>query len=851
MKFVVQILLVAACWMVAGAQAQIPPQMGNPNTIMPPGSPPAFLRPPVNGGPAAQRQAGRPPGQAPTQPGAPTTAASPAGESGIQPNGGVTVQFPARPLTEVLQLYEDLTQLRIIRDANTEQATVTIETSGEMSREDAIVFIEKSLILNGYFFVPAGRNMVKLLSEAKKPGGEGGVPLVMSLRDLRDTDEVVNYVLYLKYLSTEDAIKAIDQVVPRHTYGSITPVPNARALVLTENSAAVRAIVTLMEHLDNKPAQTLTRTFQLTRSDSEDVKKALDEILGTEDKGKGSGSSSSRGAAIQAGQQIQPGNVPPQVQPASLSSGTVGEAASEAIPPKIHAITRRNCLLVVATPDVMDTITKLVEELDAASELRNFSSRTLKYLAVDTAMNIISDAITRGEGEEGGGTGGSNVNSLGQQQQNNTTTQNNQNNRGSLFGNNNNSLTGGLGGSGGLGGGSLSTGTSLNPIRQNNGPSSMVVGKTLLISDPVANTLFASGPPEHLRVLNEIIDEIDRRPSQIIISAVIGETTLTDDNRFGIETLIRARNNGTATSATRGLAGQLGNFQLPDGASFLDPRGVITTANLASNAGFTFYGGIREGLDVIVNALQGSTDFHVISRPTIFAMNNTPANISSGTSFPIATSTQSLVNGGNNNNTGLLSNVQYQDVALSLNIVPLINTPDELTLQISQENSEQSGSTTISGNSYPTLTKQQLTTVVICKNNTTVLLGGLIREAKDNRRTNVPFLSQIPILKHLTGSTSKSTGRRELLIFLQPRIVEGMHDLPPSLMDSPGTSPFAGEVASRLTMEKELRDNPPPPPVPEVKRSRIKSLLGKMFGRSPKTDSPAQIAAPAPYMPRR
>lgn len=822
-------LLVAACVGATVVSAQIPPQA--PRPVSPNAQPPAGIRPRLPAGGAARPAAANAPAA-----GAERTAIRP--EEAIKPGGGVELQFPNTPLSQILLVYEDLTGLKIIRDANAESATVSIETTGELPKEKAIAFIEKSLLLNGYSFVPAGDGMVKLLAfEAKKPQTEGA-PLFESAAELPETDQVVSYVALLKYLNGEDAVKAIDQIIPRHSYGVLTPVPNSKALVIVENSNTIRAILALLERLDVKPGATVTERIQLERSDAEDVKKALDEILGLEDKSKDNAGGSPRAniapvqatAGAVAGQPAPMPAVPPQ-----------GQTASAEIPPKIVAIARTNRLLVIATPERLEEIKALVEELDAASEIRNFVSRTLNYLSVESALGIISDAIARTEGEEGGGGaggGGNAVNSLGQPANSTAGTTSGTGIRtgtgSGLFGNNLNSgfgsssLSGGSGafgssgtGGGFAGGGGMGTGgANLQPLRQNNGPRSLVIGKTLLISDPTANSLFASGPPEHLRVLNEILDELDRRPQQILISAVIGEMQLGKEDSFGIETLFRARNDANGDTASRGLAGQLGQSVAP-----LDPRTAIKLTDLASRAGLTFYGGVREGIDVVVNALNTSSDFKVISRPSVFTMNNVPANISSGSSFPIATSTQGYV--GNTSGTGLLSNVQYQDVVLSLNIVPLINSDDELTLQISQENSEVAGSTVIAENTYPVLTKQQLNTVIMCKNNSTVLLGGLIRENKEKERSNIPLLGSIPLIKHLTGSTRDENSRRELLIFIQPRIIQGVNDLPPSVRDAPGSSPFGGEATAMMNQEKLPVVAAPAP----VKRSRVRELVRKLFGR--------------------
>lgn len=842
MHRIIRPALIALSFFICSVQAQIPKQPQVKPSV-PPINPSAmpFNRPAPGTRPGAVPNNAPRPNPAGGAAAAKTAAANgdpnakPAmkPEDAIKEDGGVELQFPNTPLSQILLVYEDLTGLKIIRDANAEQATVSIETTGELPKDKAIMFIEKSLLLNGYAFVPSGEGMVKLLAfDAKKPQTEGA-PLIESAMELPLTDQVVSFVILLKYLSGEDAIKAIDQVIPRHSYGVLTPVPNAKALVITENSNTIRSILGLLERLDNKPSETISKTFQLTRSDAEDIKKALDEILGTDEKNAGG---TGRTPSIP---QNTPGGVPVQaIQPQIPVNPNVGSAggsgvSAEAVPPKIVAIARRNCLLVIATQDSLDYIGKLIDELDAASEIRNFASRTLQYLDVEAAMTIISDAISRteGDGEGSGGAGGANPN--GQNQTNNQNNQNRNGSSGGLFGNNNSSSglggnSSGFGNSSGMGGSGSGFGSgsggNLQPLRQNNGPTSMVVGKTLLISDPVANSIFASGPPEHLRILNEIMDELDHRPQQILISAVIGDYQVGDSFGFGIETLLRGRETGTATSATRAVAGQLGSSAgVP-----LDPRTILTPATVAAagNA-LTFYGGIRDGLDVIVQALNSNTDFKVISRPTVFTMNNMAATISSGQSFPIASSTQGFVGGGVGNNNGLLSNVQYQDVVLSLNIIPLINSDDELTLQISQQNSEQSGTTTIADNPYPILTKQELNTTVMCKNNGTVLLGGLIREDKTNRKSNVPFLSSIPLVKYLTGSVSKVNNRRELLIMIQPRIVEGTHDLPPNVRDSAGSSIFAEETMATFDQEKTAAKTLP---VGKKKAStRIKEMVKKLF----------------------
>ena len=842
-------------------ESVIPMLAQNTRPPIPPQGAPGFQRPTLPGV-SAQTQPARAPGvnpnavPPPTPPALRTPSASPIASTPTAkpkaPGGNddeVDLQFPNTPLPEILLLYEQLTGKKIIRDINVEGASMTIETTGKMPKAEAIEFIEKSLLLNGYAFVPSGERMLKMLAfDSKKPTGEGGVPTFARIEDLPKTDQVVNYFMPLTYIEPEDASKVLSDLIPPHSYGKIAAVPNTRAIVITENSSTIRSIVEMLKHLDAEPSRTTQKTFQLTRENAEDVKTALDEILDTEK--KSNGGSSSGGSGGYTGQrpgtatptspipgQPVPSNAAANQARTAIVSGGSSSGNSAAVPPKIIAIPRTNSLLVIARPVDLTYIEGLIAELDAAAEIQNFIVRPLKYLAASEALNILEQAITRGNeggGASSGGSRGSSPTTSSGTNSNQTTSSLGRSTQsglsGSGFGGAGSSFgSGGLGGSGfgGSGGGfggsrsggsGMGSSGGLQAMRQEQGPQALIVGKTLLIADSSQNEIFASGPPEHLRVMNEILDELDQRPKQILISAVIGEVTLADGVEFGLDWLLRPtefqfdQNKGTAAGAIRNT-----------GAGILDPSTIETLADISEiGNGLTLYGTINDNVNVIVNALKSNTAFKVISRPTVFTLNNKPATISSGTSIPVPTQTFSSFNTGTDGNTGLTSNIAYQDIALSLEVVPLINSDDELTLQIFQQNNEQSGTTTINGNPYPTISNQQVNTTVMVKNNSAVLLGGLIRENTQKEKSGIPILSSIPLVKYLFGSTKNVLTRRELLVFIQPRIVSGEGDLPPNTEDNAGQSQFSNETRAFLRQEQSA-------PAPSTRNTRIGRLLEKLI----------------------
>jgi general secretion pathway protein D len=835
--------------------AQIPAQPSpgvNPNATPPnvPAAQPGLARPAA----PAESQAGSVTGVASTDAPARPANAPLAGQETIN------IQFPNTDLTEILLFYEEWTGLKVIRDANIESVKVTIETTGDLPKELGLRYLEASLLLNGYAFVPAGPGLVKLLAaDAKRPSTEG-VELFTDQNLLPYNEQVVTFVATLKHLEPEDAVKAIDQAIPRHSYGLVQPVENTRAIIIIENTATIRAIMELLTKIDVPARPEIQKTFQLSRADSDEVAGAVAEILGLEKGSTGGGGAG--GGVTQGGQQRSGGMAPmpgmaegggasPSAPPPpgiATAGGGGATGVSATRPPRITSIPRLNRILVMGTEDMVETIGQLIEELDAPAELRNFANRTLNYLRVEAAMVIIGDAITRGNNQQSAGAGAGGVTGTSTTSPGGVTPAN----RGGMgmggmgmggmgmggmggfgggmggfgggmggFGGGMGGFGGGMGGfGGGMGMGGFGGGMGMGgggPMIQDTAPRSLVVGKTLLIADPLNNSIFLSGPPEHLRILDEILTELDVRPKQIVINVVIGEMNLSDNFEFGIDYLLRPtqlRFNKYNTTT----AGLLRN----NSVGILDPNGIESVADLSGIlSGLTAYGSIEQGVDVILNSLAGRRNFQVISRPTLLTMNNQPATITSGTSIPVPTVATNSINPGGDGQFGVTSQIQFQPIVLGLTVTPLINSEREITLHIQQQNNEQSGTTTINGNPFPNVSMQTLDTTVSVQAGATVLLGGLIRENIEKERNGLPFLKDMPLVKHLVSSVKDNKTRRELLVFIQPRIVHGDGDLPPTYQDSAGQTPFGDEMRAFMTQERQDPST--------TRRSRLGELFQRLF----------------------
>jgi general secretion pathway protein D len=198
------------------------------------------------------------------------------------------------------------------------------------------------------------------------------------------------------------------------------------------------------------------------------------------------------------------------------------------------------------------------------------------------------------------------------------------------------------------------------------------------------------GLQESITRIDDIIDRLDHKPPQVYLATVIGQLTLEDGFEFGVNYVreFMLNSDGTGGSGsflTDGIAG----------GSIDDVQDNITNAIPAPN-GLNLYGSFTGGLDVFINALESTDRFQVLSRPAVYAANNRKAVITSGQRIPVPTS--SLTTTSDRNDTAnIRTNIEFRDVVLKLEVIPLINADRDVTLQIAQVNDTVIGEQVVSG----------------------------------------------------------------------------------------------------------------------------------------------------------
>ena len=277
------------------------------------------------------------------------------------------------------------------------------------------------------------------------------------------------------------------------------------------------------------------------------------------------------------------------------------------------------------------------------------------------------------------------------------------------------------------------------------GDSVAVKGDVRVLADKDNNVLLILASPANYEKIETAVRKLDVPPRQVLIDVTIAEVTLTGDLKFGLEW---AFNNGRHGSGKLDTGGP-GISALAPGFSY-----IMSNSNVA--------GGVSSAL----NLLATDSRVKVISSPHIMVTDNQTAKIQVGDRVPITSQTQSVLG----STTGLIASIQYIDTGILLTVTPRINAGGQVTMDINQEVSAASITTTSSINS-PTISKRAVKTTVVVKSGETMVLGGLITENKTVASSGLPYLSKIPFVGGLFGAQTFANNRTELVLLITPRLV--------------------------------------------------------------------------------
>jgi type II secretory pathway component GspD/PulD (secretin) len=288
------------------------------------------------------------------------------------------------------------------------------------------------------------------------------------------------------------------------------------------------------------------------------------------------------------------------------------------------------------------------------------------------------------------------------------------------------------------------------------------------------NALLIKTTPRGYLSLLETIKKLDVQPKQVLIEVLIAEITLDDSTQFGIEWLLKSSVQTSNRDYDFDLIGgftdknsgrlqyntDTNRFQFPADADQILAQPANAFANILAPRKF----------NILVTAAASSGRLNVLASPNILALDNKEAKIEISDEVPVATAiTQPIAGAGTTVNT--TSQVQFKSAGTILTVTPHINDKKQVTLKLVQEVSAVGNVYKIGGEDFQGFTQRKATTTAIVQDGHTLVLGGIINETKQTTRNGLPFLSDIPVLGYLFGSTTNTHSRKELILMVTPHVI--------------------------------------------------------------------------------
>ncbi len=281
-------------------------------------------------------------------------------------------------------------------------------------------------------------------------------------------------------------------------------------------------------------------------------------------------------------------------------------------------------------------------------------------------------------------------------------------------------------------------------------------------ADEASNSLIITAEPDVQRNLAKVISRLDVRRAQVMVEAVIAEVSASLSKTLGAN---------LGLSSTEGIVGAAGTVT---GVSALLNIFTADADNVAS--GLAGNGG-RLGLvdnvgsnkfGLLIDALSGDGATNVLSTPTVLALDNEEASIVIGEEVPFVTGSYTST-GDTTNPSNPFQTIERKDIGITLKIKPQINDGSSVRLDIEQEVSSISASST--GADDRITNKRSIATSVMVEDDQVLVLGGLMRDRFTDSVSKVPFLGDVPVLGKLFRNTTTEKTKTNLMVFIHPMIM--------------------------------------------------------------------------------
>jgi general secretion pathway protein D len=298
----------------------------------------------------------------------------------------------------------------------------------------------------------------------------------------------------------------------------------------------------------------------------------------------------------------------------------------------------------------------------------------------------------------------------------------------------------------------------------------------IIQAEPATNSIIITASEPLYRNLRHVIEQLDRRRTQVYIESLIAEVSSTNAEELGIQWqgLVGSGNQNVGFGGTNytNAAGQAGSNIIGLGSNVNNilnpgnPSGVPIPPAPGLNLGLLTKFNGTYGMSALITALATTQGTNILSTPNLITLDNEEARIVVGQNVPIITG--SYAQTGSTSTVTPFQTYTRQDVGLTLRVRPQVSDNGIVKMQIYQEVSSIYNQNFASG---IILNKRNIESNVLVDDGQIIVLGGLIEDKYNDGSSGVPFLKDIPIIGALFRSDAKTRTKTNLLVFMRPYIL--------------------------------------------------------------------------------
>lgn len=260
-----------------------------------------------------------------------------------------------------------------------------------------------------------------------------------------------------------------------------------------------------------------------------------------------------------------------------------------------------------------------------------------------------------------------------------------------------------------------------------------------IIAEPNTNSIILNAPASVIRILKNVITQLDIKPAQLLIEAIVAEVNQDDANSLGV------------VWGSNQQAGEVTGFR--QGFAILNTRTSI------------------DDFQAQIYALARARKANILSTPSVVVLDNRQAKILVGKQVSVASTNFPNNAGGAAPVTSPYTTFNRVNVALHLYVRPQITRGQGIQMQIDQGNDTIDPTSITSDSTNPTFKISSIVTSVHVESGDVIILGGLTQDGIGNDDSSVPILDKIPGVGRLFQHNIRTREKRVLMVFIKPIIL--------------------------------------------------------------------------------